>query len=511
MKKIINFLINKTTIIVALLILQIAILTTLIFYFNHNFTYIYSIFWFIGLIGALTLINKYEVTEIKLTWISFILIFPIFGILLYLILANPKFNKKDRIILKEINSLSKKTLSEKEDNYLKLEKENCLISSQSKYIYNTSNYPLFENTSTKYLELGEVKFRELKKELLSAEKFIFIQYFIISEGRMWSEILDILVQKVKDGVDVRVMYDDFGSMYTLPKNYYQILIKKGIKCVAINPLRPSLNIVMQNRDHRKIVVIDGHTGFTGGINLGDEYINELKIHGHWKDCAVLIKGEAVFSLTVMFLETWNFYNKKIENYNNFKSIIDLKDKFKNEGYVQPYSDSPLDSEYIGQQIYTNIITQSKKYVYINTPYFIVDYSVLSTFINAAKRGIDVRIVTPGVADKWYVHLVTRSYYKKLIESGVKVYEYKKGFIHSKTFVSDDDVATIGTVNLDYRSLYHHFECGVWMYKTKAVTELKKDYEEMLKECKLITLDDCKKEAWYKKLFVAFIKIITPLM
>lgn len=268
---------------------------------------------------------------------------------------------------------------------------------------------------------------------------------------------------------------------------------------------------MNNRDHRKITVIDGHTGFTGGINLADEYINEIVRFGHWKDSAIMIKGDAVWNLTVMFLQIWNFYSEKKEKYERYYPYFYHEDEFEGDGYVQPYGDSPLDEEIVGENVYLNIINKAKNYVYITTPYFIVDNELVTALTLAAKSGIDVRIITPHIEDKWYAHIVTRAYYTQLIESGVKVFEYTPGFIHSKTFVSDDEIGIVGTINMDYRSLYLHFECGVWLYKTKSVDQIKEDFLNTLEKCQRITLKDCEKVKIPTRILRAIIRVFAPLM
>ena len=338
-----------------------------------------------------------------------------------------------------------------------------------------------------------------------------MEYFIIDEGVMWNSILEILEEKAKEGVDVRVIYDDMGCIRTLPKKYYKILESKGIKAIAFNKFVPLLSVVMNNRDHRKITVIDGEVGFIGGINLADEYINEKVRFGHWKDASMVMEGQAVWNLTVMFLQLWNFNKEKAEDYEKFRAIKSYETNIESDGYVQPYGDSPLDGETVGEYVYLNIINKARDYVYINTPYLIIDNELVTALTLAAKSGVDVRIVTPHIEDKWYVHMVTRAYYTQLIECGVKIYEYVPGFIHSKTFVCDDEIGVVGTINMDYRSLYLHFECGVWLYKTKSVFEIKEDFLKTLEVCENITLDQCKNIKWSNRVLRAILRVFAPLM
>ena len=324
---------------------------------------------------------------------------------------------------------------------------------------------------------------------------------------MWNTVLDILKRKVAQGVKIRVIYDDMGCFFLLPKNYAKHLEKLGIECVVFNPFRPLLSVIQNNRDHRKIAVIDGKVAFTGGINLADEYINGYEKHGHWKDSAVMLTGKAAWGLTVIFLQMWELCTKRAEDYSVYYPDIISSPK---TGYIIPYSDSPLDNENVGEHVYLQIINNAKKYVYINTPYLIIDSSMVSALMLAAKSGVDVRIVTPHKWDKRLVHMTTRSYYRELIDAGVKIYEYTTGFIHSKTFVSDDYAATVGTANLDFRSLYLQFECGVLMYNTPAVMQVKEDFLSTLKICQPITKEDCLCNL-ITRFFQDILRLIAPLM
>ena len=328
---------------------------------------------------------------------------------------------------------------------------------------------------------------------------------------MWDTILEILKEKVKQGVEVRVIYDDMGCIMTLPYRYDRKLEALGIQCCVFNPFIPVLTSRLNNRDHRKICVIDGHTGFTGGINLADEYINAYEKHGHWKDTAVLLRGEAVWNLTVMFLSMWDYIHGINEDFAPYKPSVHLTEQVESDGYVQPYSDNPLDGESVGETVYLNLINRAKRYVYINTPYLILDNEMATALRMAAKSGVDVRIVTPHIPDKWYVHAVTRAYYQMLLESGVRIYEYTPGFVHAKTFVVDDEYATVGTVNLDYRSLYLHFECGVLLYRSSSVAAVKEDYLKTLEVCQDVTLEECRRVPLIRQLGRAVLRVFAPLM
>ena len=325
---------------------------------------------------------------------------------------------------------------------------------------------------------------------------------------MWNSILEILEEKVKQGVDVRVMYDDLGSMATLKERYSKELEQKGIKCIVFNKLNPIAGVIMNNRDHRKILVIDGKVAFSGGINIADEYINAIVKHGHWKDNAIKISGDAVWNYTVMFLTMWNAFRNEDSDF--FKYKYDFKDKPTNNFYVVPYGETPLDDDATGEDIYLNIINQANNYVYIFTPYLIIDSNMVNALTLAAKRGVDVRIVIPGIPDKKIVYTLSESYVELLVKEGVKVYRYTPGFVHSKVFVSDDNIATVGTINMDYRSLYLHFECGAYLENVDVIKDIKKDLVNTIEKSQEIS----KKEATprlLKAVWQALLRLVAPLM
>lgn len=353
-------------------------------------------------------------------------------------------------------------------------------------------------------------FARLIEELKKAESYIFLEYFIVEEGQMWNTILDVLTQKAAQGVEVRCMYDDVGCFFRLPKDYPAKLEKRGIQCAVFNPFVPFLSAMQNNRDHRKIAVIDGKVAFTGGVNLADEYINAISRFGHWKDAACMLEGEAAWGFTLIFLQMWSTCCRTQEGFAKYYPWKAQPCPVKSDGLVQPYADSPMDRENVGEHVYLQIIHNAKRYLYINTPYLIVDDTVASALKLAAKSGVDVRIVTPHIWDKKLVHITTRSYYRDFIKAGIKIYEYSNGFIHSKTFVSDDEVATVGTTNLDFRSLYLHFECGVWMYRSRAVEQIKADFLNTLKICQPVSEQDCR-VGLIKQIFQDVLKLFAPLM
>lgn len=511
MKKILNFIFSRMTIVGMFILLQIGIMIFVIWKVSSYFIHFYITCVLISVIVVIHLVSKNENPSYKLAWAIPIMLFPVFGGFFYIVAGNNRLGKKFTRRLEEIYSRTVPFLQQDESIMEELEKQDKNIFNQAKYINDFSCYPIYKNTKTKYFSPGEHFFEALIEELEKAEHFIFMEYFIIDEGMMWDTVLDILERKAKQGVDVRVMYDDIGCLKTLPYKYEETLRKKGIKCLVFNPLAPVVSIVLNNRDHRKITVIDGHVGFMGGINLADEYINAVERFGHWKDAAIMLKGDAVWNLTMMFLQTWDFTTGENEDYNLYKPNVYHPEPFESDGYVQPYGDSPLDHETVGENVYLNLLHKAKDYVYICTPYLIVDNEMVTALSLAAKSGVDVRIMTPHIEDKWYVHILTRAYYEQLIKVGIKIYEYTPGFIHSKTFVSDDEVGVVGSINMDYRSLYLHFECGTWLYKTETIRDIKEDFLNMLEIATPITLEDCKRVKLITRLMRSILRLFAPLM
>ncbi|MDR5659626.1 cardiolipin synthase [Serpentinicella sp. ANB-PHB4] len=492
-----------------------------ILWFTEYTAYFYGFSLLLSLIAFLWVMNSKINPAYKIAWIIPIMMLPIFGGLFYLFIGRGKIKRKTAAKMKAYESLTEKALRDERLNtetYLEnLALLNTDASIQARYINDYAGYPIYPDHESEYLAIGEKKYDRLIEALEKAEKYIFMEYFIIEEGIMWNRILEILQEKAQNGVDVRLIYDDVGCLFTLPKGYDKKLEAMGIQCTVFNPLRGIISLRLNNRDHRKITVIDGHTGFTGGINLADEYINEIVKFGHWKDTAIMLKGPAVWNLTVMFLTMWDYLRGVEEDFNQFKpNFVDftkdtIASKDLGRGYVQPFADSPLDNESVGETVYLNLIYKAKKSVYITTPYLIIANEMVTALCAAAKGGVDVRIITPHKWDKRLVHTVTRTYYKTLVENGVKIYEYTPGFMHSKTFVVDGTYGVVGTINMDYRSLYLHFECGVWMVNTPSVQELKSDFLETLKVCQQITKKDFSKERWYTIIKGSILRVFSPIL
>ena len=509
MKKILRFITQRVVITALLIVLQALLLFGFIWKLDNYFVYFYAGSVLLSLLITLGIINSKSNPAYKIAWLIPILLFPVFGGLIYLLFGSDRTGRYLRKKLQGIGTEMDNVIGEahRRSGAEQLPPD---AANQSRYISHCAYCPPYQNTTTEYLPLGEVKFERMVEELKKAKHYIFLEYFIIQEGKMWNTILDILRQKAAEGVHVRVIYDDMGCIMILPTGYDRTLEQMGIKCRIFNPFVPILSSRFNTRDHRKICVIDGNVGFTGGINLADEYINAYEKHGHWKDTSILLKGEAVFNLTVMFLSMWDYLDGttgKTDYSRYYPTVWDENAK----GYVQPFADNPLDDEAVGETVYLNLINKAKRYVYITTPYLILSSEMFTALTSAAKCGVDVRIITPHVPDKWYVHAVSRSHYQPLIEAGVKIYEYTPGFIHAKTFVVDDDYAVVGTINLDYRSLYLHFECAVWMYQTPSVAQVRDDFFKTQQISQEITLEECRSLTFPRRLGRSVLRVFAPLM
>lgn len=378
----------------------------------------------------------------------------------------------------------------------------------ARYVHRTGCYPLFDRTAVTYFPLGECKWEEMLRQLEQAEHFIFMEYFIVDEGLMWGKILEILARKAKSGVDVRVMYDGTCEFSTLPHDYPKRLKELGIQCKMFSPVTPFLSTHYNYRDHRKILVIDGHTAFNGGVNLADEYINHIEKYGHWKDTAVMLKGEAVRSFTLMFLQMWNVDEKEPV----FPERIpkpSIPDSY--SGFVIPYGDCPLDDNKLGEMVYIDLLNRATRYVHIMTPYLILDGEMETALKYAAQRGVDVKIILPGIPDKVIPYALAKTHYKSLIRSGVKIYEYTPGFVHAKVFIRDDLEAVVGTINLDYRSLYHHFECAAYLRDVRCLPDIERDFLRTLNACRPVSEESIRQEKLSLKLAGYLAKVIAPLL
>ena len=454
------------------------------------------------------LILKDENQSYKLTWIIVISFLPLLGGLMYLLFGNKRPSRKMRRRLEHIEAAHHELMTGQRQGLL--EERDPRMAGTSAYLTRQGPFPAYGNTDVAYFEVGESMFARLLPDLEAAKSYIFMEYFILADGTIWEEVSDILCRKAAEGVDVRLIYDDMGSVSVLPRGMAQRMHRAGIKVLAFNPFLPFVSLVMNHRDHRKITIIDGRVAYTGGINIADEYANRYERYGHWKDTGLRMEGEAVKSFTVMFLNMWNAFRKTETDYSPFLPPHSEEGVDRQKGVIQPYCDSPLDEENLAENVYLDILAQAKRYVYIFTPYLIIDSEMQSALVLAAKRGVDVRIVTPGVPDKKMVYRLTRSYYRPLLKAGVRIYEYTPGFLHAKSYVCDDRVAVVGTINMDYRSLFLHFECGALLLDAPVIADIKQDAISTMAESREIFQKDCKKYSM-PSLIDLILRIFSPLL
>lgn len=509
-KGVLSIVFSRTAMIVVLILVQLLIVAGIATYLRDDVFYVYSAMNILGVIIVIYIINQRGNPVFNMTWVLLILLSPVFGCLFYIYV---KSQIGVRYIGKRLRRLKLDThqyMQQKQEIIDDLRLSKPANANLAHYMKHQLRFPTYRNTKATYFPCGEDKFDAMRKELEKAEKFIFMEYFIVEESYMWDTILEVLIRKAKEGVEVRFMYDGMCSISMLPYNYPKLIRRHGIRCKMFSPIRPILSTTQNNRDHRKICVIDGKVGFTGGINLGDEYINRKVRFGYWKDTAVMLEGDAVQSLTILFLQMWNVTELKAEQYENY--LTPMSEELHRElGFLIPYGDSPYDNEEVGEEVYFHILNHAKKYVHIMTPYLILDNEMLDTLTRAAKSGIEVCIIMPHIPDKWYAFAVAKTYYRELLEAGVQIYEFTPGFVHAKIFVSDDDTATVGTINLDYRSLYLHFECGVFIYNNPVVREVEADFQRTLKQCQRITVTDLKKINPITVICGRVLRLIAPLM
>lgn len=511
-KKLCRLLFGRTMIVFLFVLIQIIFFWLCVNYMKNSMENFYVLNLVLSLLAMIYIISDKSNTSFKMAWIIPVLTMPVFGTLMY---TYVKLELGTHVARKRLAAVIKNTescLHQNDEVVSELEEIDRSEARFAEYMKNYALFPVYKNTATQYFPLGEDKFETLKNELRKAERFIFMEYFIVDEGYMWNSILEILIEKAKQGVEVRFMYDGTCTLMLLPVSYPKKLKSFGIKCKVFSPIKPVLTTVQNNRDHRKIVVIDGKTAFTGGINIADEYINRVQRFGHWKDTGIMLKGEAVKSFTMMFLQNWNADELNEDNYSDF-IVTDFPELagIAKPGYVIPYSDSPLDHENVGQNVYLDILYRAEKYVHIMTPYLILDDEMITALCYAAKRGVDVSIIMPHIPDKKYAFWLAHTYYEALISEGVSIYEYTPGFVHAKVFVSDDVRAVVGSINLDYRSLFLHFECAAYTYGTNSVKQTEADFIETLEKCQKITLEDCKKFGFFPKFFGKALRFIAPLM
>lgn len=504
---------GRTGIVLLLVLVQIGIL---LIGFKLIRDYLFATYWatvFLGLWLVVVIINRKGNPAFQIAWIVPILIVPVFGALLYLYLytqlGTRRLNKK---ILEEAAGTSS-IVAQKKDALEELRADSPQMANLASYLRRACGTAVHKHTSARYFSCGEKLMQPLIDELRAAKHFIFLEYFIVSPGYMWDTMLEILKEKVKEGVEVRILYDGMSFFFHFPKEYLQELEECGIQCRVFAPIVPALSTVQNNRDHRKILVIDGHTAFTGGINLADEYINRKERFGYWKDSAIMIQGEAVRSFTLMFLRMWKVTAepKAPESYRKYVDASVNRDLPQGSGFAVPFDDNPLDGEQVGELVYMDILYSAKKYVHITTPYLVLDHEMIVALTYAARRGVDVKIMMPHIPDKQYAFWLARTYYNELLEAGVKIYEFEPGFVHTKSIVSDDEKAVVGSINMDYRSFYLSFECAVLLYKNSEIAEIEKDFQQTLRKCLAVTEEFYRQQPLYQRLAGKVMRLFAPLL
>lgn len=502
---------SRMIIIFLMIIFQALVLVAGFKWLGNYMSFIWEGMSLLGAVLIIFIINRDEPAEFKMTWIIPICLFPVLGALLYVFVIGNVGGLGLRAKYYQRTEETKDLLftSPKTEEILK--KCPAHFRGFVHYMQHTAGYPAYQASEAQYYPLGEDKFEDLKKELLKAKSYIFLEYFIVERGIMWNGILDILKEKVKEGVEVRVMYDGMCSILLLPYRYPKELRKYGIKAKMFAPIMPFLSTNQNNRDHRKIVVIDGKVAFTGGVNLADEYINQKRVYGHWKDTAVKVTGDAVRSFTVMFLQMWNVSEKTEEDYERYLQDVEEEAADCNDGIVIPYGGTPTRKEETVKTVYESMISGAARYVHIMSPYFIVEREFLDCMRYASQRDVEVAMILPHIPDKKIVYYIARTFYPELLKAGIKVYEYTPGFVHAKVFVSDDEIATVGTVNLDYRSFYHHFECGACFFGGQVVRQAEEDFRKTLQSCQEVTWDYYKKIPLRQKVIGRIFRLLGPLM
>lgn len=515
-RSVLQVIFSRTMLIMALIVIQFAYIIARMYAFAEHIPLILGSEMIAVAIMLLLIINSEKNPMIRLSWCFFVGVFPILGSVIYFVIH---YDLGYRVIQNRILMMAKesrKYTTDQSKALMEVKEEDYQTYRMAQYLNQYSGNNMSQNSDVVYFPSGELLFEEMIKQLEAATEYIFLEYFLISPGKMWNTILEILERKAKAGVDIKILYDGSCSVYLLPYKYPEQIEKLGIQCKMFSPPIPFLSMHHNNRDHRKIMVIDGRVAFTGGINLCDEYININSPYGHWKDVGIMVNGDAVFEFTKIFMQMWCASVKKKNSdimFPNMQKYFPTSKESENvfKGYVIPYADNPVDDENIGKMVYMDILNQAKNYVYIMTPYLILDNEMRSAILFAAKRGIDVQIILPHIPDKKSAFALAQENYKVLLEAGVKVYEYTPGFVHAKVFVADGERAVVGTINLDYRSLYWHYECAAYLYKVSAIKDIYSDFVKTRSQCKKITHETIKQKNILWRMFVRILKIVAPLM
>ena len=498
---------SRTVIMLLVLVLNFFLVFSLLFELFEGITLVFGGLAVATALMLLVILNTDDDPAFKLSWCIIVAVLPLFGIALYTLVRFDLGSRVHQKMLRKSILASKPHIPDHPAIAQTLEQEDPATAALARYLQQYANAPAYAGTDVRYFPLGEDKFAEMLRQMEQAKSFIFLEYFIIYPGHMWGQILEVLSRKAKEGVEVRVLYDGMNAFTNLPYDYPKMLETLGIRCKMFSPVRPFVSTHYNNRDHRKIAVIDGHTAFTGGINLQDRYINQEEVFGHWKDTAIMVQGEAARGFTLMFLQMWN----ATERQPSYEPYLQSCPVLSAPGYVIPYGENPTCKERIAKHVYLHILNQAKRYVYIMTPYLILDAEMSNAMQYAAKRGVDVRIILPHIPDKRTAFALAKSHYRELTEAGVRIYEYTPGFVHAKVFLSDDTCGVVGSINLDYRSLYLHYECAAYLYKVPALADIKADFENTFSKSQRITPEDVRRQSLFYRLLGAVLKVAAPLM
>ncbi len=503
-ENIVRRIVFKSVFVVVALILQVLVFWTVFKATDIMYDSKYYLYNSIRIIAVIYILSKHDSALYKISWILFIMFMPVLGVCVYFLWGNSRLRRKKQIEILDIENETNNLFNSTFDIENEIKSEDKLTYNMLKYIQNITSYPVCENINSKYYSLGEKLFKDLIEDIKNAKSYIFLEYYIIDKGKLSENVFELLKKKVKEGVEVIIIYDSYGCLGKFKKKIRQDLIKSGIKVYAFNPLSILINSYLNNRLHRKIVSIDGKISYTGGVNLADEYANIKEKYGHWKDVGIRFEGDVSWNFTLMFLRDLKFINKDLEiDYSKYKEISQKgrDEKKKGKGIAVAVSDGPNNRKNPVEAIYMHTINTATDYVYITTPYFAISEEMMTSLLNAARSGVDVRIILPHIPDKKIVQMVTRSYYEVLLSAGIKVYEYEPGFIHSKTFVSDDKMAIVGSSNMDYRSMNLNYECVSVIYNTNTELDVKQDFLTMIKDsCIEVELKDWVRRPIYKKVF-----------
>lgn len=507
--KILKTIFSRVFAIALSVIIQVAIIVILMEEMAASYLYFQAALSIIGLLVFIVLVNKKMNPEHKMIWAFLVIVFPLLGIMLYFILW---LNSPKKKTIKKYTTFNENIVKQ-DGSYKEEVYQICKdFKGQYKYIENMSSLNVYKNSKCTYLKSGTRFYNSLIKDLKDAKEFIFMEYFIINHGKMWDSILEILKQKVKEGVEVRLVYDDLGSAKYVRGNYFKQLRKYGIKCYKFNTMIPLVSSYHNNRDHRKITIIDGYIAYTGGINLSDEYMNITSPFGHWKDNAVRIEGEATNNLTILFLQSYALASKEKQEFDKYLYNKEKHPVIESNEVLLPFGTGPSNMYYknMSSDVFLHLINQAKKSIDISTPYLVIDYALTNALIAASVRGVKVRILIPSIPDKKLVYAFAKDTAHDLSSYGIEIYTYTPGFNHAKSFLVDDEIAFVGTTNLDFRSLLHHYECGVLIYNSPCLKDIDSNFEDDYLKSKLMNEKELRSNV-VVKLILSFLKVFQSLL